>query len=92
MAADFPAFKQARIVSQWAGMIDATPDSVPVISNVPDVPGLYLNTGYSAWGITLGLAGGQLLSDLITGQPPGVNAHPWRFERFTDGSALRVVP
>jgi len=92
MTADFPAFRQARIVSQWAGMIDATPDSVPVISNVPDIPGLYLNTGYSAYGITLGLAGGQLLSDLITGQPPGVNAHPWRFGRFTDGSPLRVAP
>jgi len=92
MTADFPAFKHARIVSQWAGMIDATPDSVPVISNVPDTPGLYLNTGYSAWGITLGLAGGQLMSELITGSKPGVNAHPWRFERFTDGSSLRVAP
>jgi len=92
MAADFPAFREARVVSQWAGMIDATPDSVPVISGVAQVPGLYLNTGYSAYGLTLGLAGGQLLAELMTGRAPGVDAHPFRYQRFIDGSRLRVAP
>jgi len=92
MVTDFPAFKQAKVLAHWAGMIDATPDSVPVISSVPDISGLYLNTGYSAYGLTLGLAGGKLLSELMTGKPPSVNPRPWRYSRFTDGSPLRVSP
>jgi glycine/D-amino acid oxidase-like deaminating enzyme len=92
MAAEFPAFKQTQVVEHWAGMIDATPDSVPIISAVDAVPGLYLNTGYSAYGLTMGPAGGQLLSELMTGQSPTVNPHVYRFSRFTDGSKLRVAP
>lgn len=92
MAAEFPAFKAARVVEHWAGMIDATPDSVPVISAVAAVPGLYLNTGYSAYGLTMGPAGGQLISELMTGKIPSVNPHVYRFSRFSDGTRLRVAP
>ncbi|MCP1606008.1 NAD(P)/FAD-dependent oxidoreductase [Pseudomonas citronellolis] len=92
MAADFPAFRAARVVEHWAGMIDATPDSVPVISAVESIPGLYLNTGYSAYGLTMGPAGGRLLSELMTGRQPSVDPRAYRYTRFIDGSKLRVAP
>lgn len=92
MAQDFPAFRHARVVEHWAGMIDATPDSVPVISAVDAMPGLYLNTGYSAYGLTMGPAGGELLSELMTGKTPTVSPHIYRYSRFIDGSKLRVAP
>lgn len=92
MAADFPAFREARVLEHWAGMIDATPDSVPVISAIDPVRGLYVNTGYSAYGLTMGPAGGQLLSELMTGKTPGIDPSHYRYARFIDGSKLRVAP
>ncbi|MNZ06963.1 Sarcosine oxidase subunit beta [compost metagenome] len=92
MAAEFPAFRAARVVEHWAGMIDATPDSVPVISAIERIPGLYLNTGFSAYGLTMGPAAGQLLAELMTGRAPSVDPTPYRYSRFIDGSKLRVAP
>lgn len=92
MAKDFPALKNARVVEQWAGMIDATPDSIPVISAVDSLKGLYLNTGYSAYGLTMGPAGGKLLSELMTGTSPSLNPSIYRYSRFVDGTKLRVAP
>ncbi|WP_179053080.1 NAD(P)/FAD-dependent oxidoreductase [Pseudomonas hunanensis] len=92
MAAEFPALREARVVEHWAGMIDATPDSVPVISAVGSVPGLYLNTGYSAYGLTMAPAGARLLGELMTGRQPSIDGHAYRYSRFIDGSKLRVAP
>lgn len=92
MAAEFPAFREARVVEHWAGMIDATPDSVPVISALDEVSGLYLNTGYSAYGLTMAPAGARLLSELMTGRQPSIDGHAYRYSRFIDGSKLRVAP
>lgn len=92
MAKVFPAFTKARIVEQWAGMIDATPDSMPVIGAVASLPGLFLNSGFSAYGLTLGPAAGLLMAELLAGKRPGVDVQAYRFGRFSDGSRLRVAP
>lgn len=92
MAEAFPALRAARVTEHWAGMIDATPDSVPVISAVEQVPGLYLNSGFSAYGLTMGPAAGQLMAELISGRAASCSAMAYRFGRFSDGTRLRVAP
>lgn len=42
----WPAFAQAQIEQSWAGVIDVTPDSNPVISPISAIPGLTLATGF----------------------------------------------
>jgi glycine/D-amino acid oxidase-like deaminating enzyme len=79
----FPVFKQARIAQHWAGMIDVTPDAVPVISPVEAMPGFFVATGFSGHGFGIGPAAGRLAADLITGDSPIVDPTPFRFERFT---------
>ncbi|WP_407651945.1 FAD-dependent oxidoreductase [Dongia soli] len=59
-----PQFRKARIVETWAGLIDVTPDAVPVISNAASVPGLTISTGCSGHGFGLGLGAGRLTADL----------------------------
>ncbi|POF62919.1 FAD-dependent oxidoreductase [Novacetimonas maltaceti] len=63
---DMPVFRQARIMDMWAGVIDVTPDSRPIISDVAGCPGLYLSTGYSAHGFGLAPGAGRLAADIVT--------------------------
>jgi glycine/D-amino acid oxidase-like deaminating enzyme len=80
---NFPAFADMQIVERWAGLIDVTPDAVPVISPVQDLPGFYLASGFSGHGFGIGPGAGRLAADLVTGDTPIVDPTPYRLERFT---------
>ena len=83
-----PALRKAEVAQRWAGMIDATPDAVPVISKVAERPGLTIATGFSGHGFGLGPAGGRLAADLVTGAHPLVDPGAFRLSRFFDGSPI----
>jgi glycine/D-amino acid oxidase-like deaminating enzyme len=85
----FPAFKPMKIAERWAGVIDATPDAVPVISKVETLEGLHLCTGFSGHGFGLGPGAGKLMAEIVTGETPCVDPSPYRYKRFIDGSRLR---
>ena len=87
----FPVFREARVAQQWAGMIDVTPDAVPVISPVAALPGFFVATGFSGHGFGIGPAAGRLAADLVTGDPPLVDPAPFRFERYRDGPRPRPM-
>jgi glycine/D-amino acid oxidase-like deaminating enzyme len=78
----FPAFASARVAESWGGLIDSTPDSVPVIGPVPAVPGFFLMSGFSGHGFGIGPGAGRLMAELVTGAAPVVDPAPFRFERF----------
>ncbi len=78
----FPAFKQMRAAESWGGLIDVTPDAVPVISPVDSVPGFFLATGFSGHGFGIGPGAGKLTADLVAGDTPVVDPTPYRYARF----------
>lgn len=90
--ADFPVLRSADVVQSWAGMIDVTPDAIPVISQADDLPGLFVATGFSGHGFGIGPAAGQLAADLVTGDAPVVDPHPFRLSRFSDGTRYGPQP
>jgi glycine/D-amino acid oxidase-like deaminating enzyme len=81
----FPAFAGMQIAQSWGGMIDVTPDAVPVIGEVPSLPGFFLATGFSGHGFGIGPGAGRLTADLVSGDTPIVDPHPFRFSRFSKG-------
>ncbi|HWK47730.1 MAG TPA: FAD-binding oxidoreductase [Stellaceae bacterium] len=85
LEAVFPVFRQAKIEQMWAGLIDVTPDAVPVISPVETTPGLFLITGFSGHGFGVGPAAGRLAAELVTGDAPIVDPTPFAFSRFEKG-------
>ena len=82
LRAAWPAFEGAKIAEAWAGMMDITPDSLPVIGPAAAIPGLMLATGFSGHGFGTGPAAGQLAADLLSGVPPIVDPAPYRLDRF----------
>lgn len=85
LAKDFPAFRSAQIASKWGGIIDASPDAMPFLTDVPSMPGFFVATGFSGHGFGNGPGAGYLMADLVTGAKPLVDPRPFRFTRFTDG-------
>lgn len=86
----YPDIEQIKITHTWAGMIDVTPDALPVISPVDACPGLVLATGFSGHGFGIGPAAGHLAADLVAGVGPIVDPYPFRYQRMVDGS--RLIP
>jgi glycine/D-amino acid oxidase-like deaminating enzyme len=82
----FPAFGAMKVAERWAGLIDATPDGVPVISEVPSLPGFFIASGFSGHGFGIGPGAGLLMADLVTGETPIVDPSPYRYQRFANAS------
>jgi len=87
----FPAFAPVRIAQSWGGLIDATPDAVPVIAPVLAVPGFFLMSGFSGHGFGIGPGAGRLMAELVTGEAPVVDPTPFRFERFSAPAVARAA-
>lgn len=85
----FPAFAKMQIAETWGGVIDATPDAVPVIDALAKVPGLFMASGFSGHGFGLGPGAGKLMAQIVLGEKLCVDPKPFRFERFSDGSKPR---
>lgn len=82
LVAAFPAFAGMKVAQAWGGFIDATPDAVPVIGEVPRLPGFYIASGFSGHGFGIGPGAGRLIADLVTGKAPLIDPTPFRLERF----------
>ena len=82
IAGTFPFFRDMKIKDAWAGLIDVTPDAVPVISKAGSLPGLVIATGFSGHGFGIGPGAGRLAADLATNASPVVDPTPFRLERF----------
>jgi sarcosine oxidase subunit beta len=77
-----PVFAEARINDVWGGLIDHTPDAIPVIQRSTAYDGLVIAAGFSGHGFCLGPITGEILADLAT---DGTTAHPidaFTLERF----------
>jgi glycine/D-amino acid oxidase-like deaminating enzyme len=88
----YPQFQTVPVVQQWAGYIDVTPDVVPYIGTVDQLPGLTVATGFSGHGFGIGPAAGRLAAELATQASPSVDPTPFRLSRFSDGSPIVLGP
>ena len=83
-----PAFGTLKLAESWAGMIDVTPDVLPVLDSIDTHPGLFMATGFSGHGFGVGPATGHVMADLVTGDTPVVDLAPFKFSRFSDGTKM----
>ena len=90
--ARFPSLRGVKFAETWAGMIDVTPDVLPVVGPIEAMPGYYLATGFSGHGFGLGPGSGQLMAQMVAGETPAVDMAPFRYARFFDGTKMEPAP
>lgn len=67
----------------WMGFRPSTPDSLPILGEVANRPGLFLACGHGHFGMTGGPPSGRLVSRLIGRQATGLNAAAYGPQRFS---------
>ncbi|MEY3062742.1 MAG: D-amino acid dehydrogenase small subunit [Pseudomonadota bacterium] len=68
--------------SDWLGARPTTPDSRPVIGEVPNAPGLWLAFGHQHIGFSTGPGTGVLLSQLMSKEATSIDPRPFAPQRF----------
>jgi len=79
-----PSLPPLGIARRWAGYIDAAPDLVPVLGEVPRLGGFVLATGFSGHGFAMGPIAGRLVSEVILDGKPSLDLSAFRFSRFAE--------
>ena len=82
-----PALSKVRVLRQWAGLCDMTPDFSPVMGTTP-VDGLLVDVGWGTYGFKAGPVSGEAMASCIaSGQTPEIIA-AFGLDRFADGALV----
>src|ERR1700680_2043073 len=80
----FPNFRRLRMMRNWGGIVDVTPDRSPIIAKT-GIPGLYVNCGWGTGGFKATPGSAHVFAWTIArDEPHPINA-PFTIERFRDG-------
>ncbi len=83
----FPCFSRMRMLRQWGGIVDVTPDRSPIIGRTP-VENLYINCGWGTGGFKATPGSGHVFAHTVAkGEPHPINA-PFTLERFSSGELV----
>ena len=78
----FPALEEVRVLRQWAGVCDMSPDYSPIMGEVPGVRGFLVDVGWGTYGFKAGPVSGKNMAELIvTGKTPEL-IKPFALSRF----------
>jgi D-hydroxyproline dehydrogenase subunit beta len=78
----FPVLENIQLLRAYRGFRPYAPDHLPVIGEDAKVKGLWHAAGHEGAGIGLAPASGELISKLITGNKPFMDATPFSPARF----------
>ena len=83
----FPTFRRLRMLRNWGGIVDVTPDRSPIIGRTP-VPGLYVNCGWGTGGFKATPGSGHLFAWTIAKDAPHPINAPFSWDRFQTGATI----
>ena len=83
----FPSVRRLRMLRNWGGIVDVTPDRSPIIGKTP-VAGLFVNCGWGTGGFKATPGSGHVFAHLVaTGEPEAIAA-PFTLDRFRTGRLI----
>ena len=83
-----PSLKNVKVLRQWAGLCDMSPDYAPIMGTVDDISGFLLTAGWGTWGFKAAPIAGKCMAKLIaTGETPDL-IKPFALSRFKEGKLV----
>ncbi|GLY66378.1 FAD-dependent oxidoreductase [Amycolatopsis taiwanensis] len=79
-----PALSKMRLLRQWAGLCDMTPDYSPIMGPTP-VEGFYVDVGWGTYGFKAGPVSGEAMADCVAHERPGEIIASFGLDRFASG-------
>ena len=83
-----PPISKLRVIRQWAGLYNMTPDKQPIYGTVDGLEGFYLAIGYSGHGFMFGPVTGIVMSEMILGKKPSIDVSMLSLDRFKTGNLI----
>lgn len=78
----FPGLHEVKVLRQWAGLCDMTPDYSPIMGEVPGIKGFLVDVGWGTYGFKAGPVSGKLMADLIATRTTPDLLKPFSITRF----------
>ena len=81
-----PRFAGVKVLRQWAGPYDVSPDGNPIVGEPPGLPGFYLCCGFVGHGFMMAPVVAKIYGEYLTGGPRHEIFDRWRLSRFAEGN------
>ena len=85
-----PLVGELRVVRQWGGSYNMSPDRQPIISDTDELKGFYMACGFSGHGFMFAPMTGLLLSELIMNEKTTINMESLHIDRFKNNESFYV--
>jgi sarcosine oxidase, subunit beta len=83
-----PVLSRVKVLRQWAGCYDLTPDANPIVGPVDDVDHFYQASGFMGHGFMMAPIVGKLLAQLVAAESSSAVLERWNLRRFREGKLL----
>jgi len=81
-----PRLGHVKVVRQWAGPYDVSPDGDPIVGPLPGVPDFYVVCGFGGHGFMMAPVVARHYAAYLRGDPPHPFFAAWRADRFAGGA------
>ncbi len=86
-----PKLAGAEVMRGVTGVYDMTPDSRPLLGQIPEISGLYICAGFSGMGFKISPAIGLVMSELVLdGKANSIDIDAFRPDRFRDNQPIKA--
>ncbi len=83
-----PRLADVKVLRQWAGPYDVSPDGHAILGEADGLPGFFLACGFVGHGFMMAPVMGELYADWLTGGPRHEIFDHCRLSRFADGTSV----
>ena len=83
----FPCLSRLRVMRQWAGTVDISPDTSPIMGTTP-IQGLFISAGWGTGGYKAIPAGGETMAWTIANGKPHELIESFGLNRFSSGALV----